>query len=70
MSPILSGHDLRLAFGSTQVLRGVSVSIEPGEVVAVMGPSGQVYAPPRARGAPEAGLRNGGAGRNPDRLPP
>jgi putative ABC transport system ATP-binding protein len=37
---MLSGTSLRKRFGKTTALDGVSVSIEPGEIVAVMGPSG------------------------------
>jgi putative ABC transport system ATP-binding protein len=37
---MLSGTSLRKRFGKTTALDGVSVSLEPGEIVAVMGPSG------------------------------
>jgi putative ABC transport system ATP-binding protein len=37
---MLSGSSLRKRFGKTTALDGVSVSLEPGEIVAVMGPSG------------------------------
>jgi len=37
---LLSGTELRKRFGQTPALDGVSVSIRPGEIVAVMGPSG------------------------------
>src|SRR5688572_27782950 len=37
---LLTGVDLRKRFGKTTALDGVSVSIRPGEIVAVMGPSG------------------------------
>ena len=37
---MLSGAALRKRFGKTTALDGVSVSLESGEVVAVMGPSG------------------------------
>jgi putative ABC transport system ATP-binding protein len=37
---VLSGAGLRLAFGVTQALDGVDLSVARGEVVAVMGPSG------------------------------
>ncbi|GAA4434512.1 ABC transporter ATP-binding protein [Actinokineospora soli] len=40
MSAILTGRDLRKAFGSTPALDGAGMSVSPGEVVAVMGPSG------------------------------
>lgn len=39
-SPVLSGHDLRVAFGPTEALRGVDIDIHAGEILAVMGPSG------------------------------
>jgi putative ABC transport system ATP-binding protein len=37
---MLSGTALRKRFGKTTALDGVSISLEPGEIVAVMGPSG------------------------------
>jgi putative ABC transport system ATP-binding protein len=37
---LLTGFELRKRFGKTTALAGVSVSIDPGEIVAVMGPSG------------------------------
>jgi putative ABC transport system ATP-binding protein len=39
-APILAGSGLRKRFGQTDALRGVDVTLAPGEVVAVMGPSG------------------------------
>jgi putative ABC transport system ATP-binding protein len=38
--PILEARDLVLSFGETPALRGASVSVRRGEVLAVMGPSG------------------------------
>jgi putative ABC transport system ATP-binding protein len=38
--PILEARDLVLSFGETPALRGASISVKRGEVVAVMGPSG------------------------------
>ena len=38
--PILALHDVSKSFGSTSVLSGVSLSIEPGEVVGIVGFSG------------------------------
>lgn len=38
--PVLEAHDLTLSFGQTPALRGASVAIEAGELLAVMGPSG------------------------------
>jgi putative ABC transport system ATP-binding protein len=37
---ILEAHDVVLSFGETPALRGASVSVRKGEVLAVMGPSG------------------------------
>ena len=37
---IIEARDLSLSFGSTPALRGASLSVRRGEVVAVMGPSG------------------------------
>jgi polar amino acid transport system ATP-binding protein len=40
MSPIVRLSDVRKSFGALQVLNGVSFSVEPGEVVAIIGQSG------------------------------
>lgn len=40
LKPILVVRNLEKSFGSLNVLKGISFSIEPGEVVAVIGPSG------------------------------
>ena len=37
---LIEAHDLHLSFGSTPALRGASLSLDAGEIVAVMGPSG------------------------------
>lgn len=37
---LVEGHDLHLTFGATTALAGASISVEPGELVAVMGKSG------------------------------
>jgi putative ABC transport system ATP-binding protein len=37
---ILQARDLHLSFGETPALRGASLSVEKGEILAVMGPSG------------------------------
>jgi putative ABC transport system ATP-binding protein len=37
---IIEGRDLVLSFGETPALRGASISVKEGEIVAVMGPSG------------------------------
>ncbi|WP_353366142.1 amino acid ABC transporter ATP-binding protein [Acidovorax sp. FG27] len=39
-APMIEARDLHKAFGRTQVLQGVSLSLRRGEVVAVIGPSG------------------------------
>jgi putative ABC transport system ATP-binding protein len=40
MSPALEARDVKLSFGATPALRGASVRVEAGEILAVMGPSG------------------------------
>ena len=37
---IVEARDLVLSFGETPALRGASISVKRGEIVAVMGPSG------------------------------
>ena len=39
-SPMIHAHDVHKQFGSLEVLKGVSLDIGKGEVVAVIGPSG------------------------------
>jgi branched-chain amino acid transport system ATP-binding protein len=38
--PILTVSDLRAGYGATEILRGLSMSVEPGEIVAVLGSNG------------------------------
>ena len=38
--PLLTAHDLHLAFGTTAALAGASVEVRPGEVLALLGASG------------------------------
>jgi putative ABC transport system ATP-binding protein len=38
--PLIEARDVHLSFGQTPALRGASVSVEAGEILAVMGPSG------------------------------
>ena len=38
--PILAVNELRTGYGATEILRGVSFAIQPGEVVAVLGANG------------------------------
>jgi putative ABC transport system ATP-binding protein len=40
MSPVLVGRELRKSYGLTPALRGASIDVSEGEIVAVMGPSG------------------------------
>lgn len=40
MNPLLQLRGLRKSFARTEALRGVSLDVQPGEVVAVTGPSG------------------------------
>jgi putative ABC transport system ATP-binding protein len=40
MTPVLEARDLVKTFGSTPALRGASLSVAPGEILAIMGPSG------------------------------
>lgn len=40
MSAVLTISNLRKSFGTLQVLRGIDLSVERGEVVAIIGPSG------------------------------
>lgn len=40
MHPALAITDLRKSFGGTEVLKGISFSIEPGEVFGLLGPNG------------------------------
>lgn len=38
--PLLEGRDLQLSFGETTALRGATITVGAGEIVALMGPSG------------------------------
>ncbi|MDR1089214.1 MAG: ABC transporter ATP-binding protein [Coriobacteriales bacterium] len=39
-TPLITARDLHLAFGLTEALRGVDLTIRSGEILAIMGPSG------------------------------
>ena len=38
--PIISARNIKKSFGQAQALRGVSLDVMAGEVLAIMGPSG------------------------------
>lgn len=40
MTAAIAGFDLALSFGETPALRGATVAVESGEILAIMGPSG------------------------------
>ncbi|MFI6848115.1 ABC transporter ATP-binding protein [Kitasatospora sp. NBC_00085] len=40
MTLLIEAHDITLAFGETPALRGASLAVHAGEVLAIMGPSG------------------------------
>lgn len=40
LEPILCARDLKKSFGETAAMRGISLDIQRGEVLAIMGPSG------------------------------
>jgi putative ABC transport system ATP-binding protein len=40
MTPLVEARDVRLSFGATPALRGATMTVAAGEVLAVMGPSG------------------------------
>ena len=40
MSAIIEARDVVRSFGQTPALRGASIAVEQGEILAVMGPSG------------------------------
>lgn len=40
ITPILQATDLRVSYGAFEVIKGVSLSVAPGEALAVIGPNG------------------------------
>ncbi|MFB9949625.1 amino acid ABC transporter ATP-binding protein [Rhizobium puerariae] len=40
MTPAILARDVRKSFGPVEVLRGISLQVEPGEVFGIIGPSG------------------------------
>lgn len=37
---MLAGHDITKSFGETEVLRGIDITVEPGKITVLIGPSG------------------------------
>lgn len=40
VNPVISAKNVKKSYGKTEVLHGVSLDVKPGEVLAIMGPSG------------------------------
>ncbi|MGE8639818.1 MAG: ATP-binding cassette domain-containing protein, partial [Achromobacter sp.] len=40
ISPLVSLRDVHLAFGETEVLKGIDVEVKQGQAVSIIGPSG------------------------------
>ena len=40
MATVIEAHDVHKSFGKNEVLKGLSLSVEEGEVVVMIGPSG------------------------------
>ncbi len=38
--PIIAAHDIHKSFGDSEILRGISLNLEHGELLSIMGPSG------------------------------
>ncbi len=38
--PLLEAHDLHAGYGKMEILRGVSLKVEPGQIVSIIGPNG------------------------------
>jgi branched-chain amino acid transport system ATP-binding protein len=39
-APLLAVHELHAGYGATEILRGIDLAVEPGEIVAVLGANG------------------------------
>jgi branched-chain amino acid transport system ATP-binding protein len=39
-TPLLAAHDLRVNYGTFEVIKGVSLSVAPGQALAIIGPNG------------------------------